>query len=191
MKVCKPFVGASQVVLVIKNLPANAGDIRDTGSIPGLGDALEEGTTTHSCILAWRIPMDRGAWWATVHGVTESDMTSVQFSCSLVSDSATPWTAAAHQASLSITNSWSLLKLMSTGSVMPSNHLNPCCPVSSHLQFFPASGSLQRSQFFASGDHTSLLWKTLTMLYWFSYIFPKRYFYNILSSARSWNSNNW
>ena len=30
---------------------------------------------THSSILAWRIPMDRGAWWATVHGVTESDMT--------------------------------------------------------------------------------------------------------------------
>ena len=30
---------------------------------------------THSSVLAWRIPMDRGAWWATVHGVTESDMT--------------------------------------------------------------------------------------------------------------------
>ena len=30
--------------------------------------------TTHSSILAWRTPMDRGAWWATVHGVTESDM---------------------------------------------------------------------------------------------------------------------
>ena len=32
----------------------------------------EEGMTTHSSILAWRIPMDRGAWWATVHGVAES-----------------------------------------------------------------------------------------------------------------------
>ena len=32
---------------------------------------------THSSILAWRIPMDRGAWRATVHGVTESDMTEV------------------------------------------------------------------------------------------------------------------
>ena len=30
---------------------------------------------THSNILAWRIPMDRGAWWATIHGVAESDMT--------------------------------------------------------------------------------------------------------------------
>ena len=41
---------------------------------------------------------------------------------------ATPWTAA-HQASLSITNSWSLLKLMSIESVMPSNHLILCCPL--------------------------------------------------------------
>ena len=45
-----------------------------------------------------------------------------QFSCSVVSDSATPWTAA-RQASLSITNSQSLLKLMSIESVIPSNHL--------------------------------------------------------------------
>ncbi|CAI9177441.1 unnamed protein product [Rangifer tarandus platyrhynchus] len=48
--------------------------------------------------------------------------TSVQFNCSVESDSATPWTAA-HQVSLSITNSQSLLKLMSIESVMPSNHL--------------------------------------------------------------------
>ena len=34
-------------------------------------DPLEEGTATHSCILAWRIPTDRGAWWAIVHGVTK------------------------------------------------------------------------------------------------------------------------
>ena len=38
---------------------------------PGGEDPLEEGVATHSSILAWRIPMDRGAWWATVHGVTE------------------------------------------------------------------------------------------------------------------------
>ena len=50
---------------------------------------------------------------------------SVQFSCSVVSDSTTPWTAA-HQASLSITNSLSLLKLMSIKLVMPSNHLILC-----------------------------------------------------------------
>ena len=41
----------------------------------GWKDPLKEGMSTHSCILAWTIPMDRGAWWATVHGVTESDMT--------------------------------------------------------------------------------------------------------------------
>ena len=39
-----------------KNLPANAGDIRDVGSIPGWGRSLEEGTAIHSNILAWRIP---------------------------------------------------------------------------------------------------------------------------------------
>ena len=41
----------------------------------GWEDALEEGMATHSSVLAWRIPMDRGAWWATVHGVTGSDRT--------------------------------------------------------------------------------------------------------------------
>ena len=46
--------GASQVALVAKNLPANAGDVRDSGSIPGLGRSLEEGMATHSSILAWR-----------------------------------------------------------------------------------------------------------------------------------------
>ena len=41
----------------------------------GLEDPLEEEMATHSSILAWRIPMDRGAWWATVHGVAkELDM---------------------------------------------------------------------------------------------------------------------
>ena len=41
----------------------------------GQEDPLEEGMTTHTSILAWRIPMDRGAWRGAVHGVTESDMT--------------------------------------------------------------------------------------------------------------------
>ena len=64
--------GASQVVLVVKNPPANAGDIRDAGSIPGQKDPLEEGMATHFSILAWRIPMDRGACRATVHRVAKS-----------------------------------------------------------------------------------------------------------------------
>ena len=41
----------------------------------GWEDPLEESMATHSSILAWRIPMDRGAWQATVYGVTEFDMT--------------------------------------------------------------------------------------------------------------------
>ena len=68
---------AFQVVPVIKNLPANAGDIRHAVRSLGWEDALEEGTATHSSILAWRIPMGREAWRATVHSITESDMTQM------------------------------------------------------------------------------------------------------------------
>ena len=57
---------------MIKNPPANAGDIRKQVLSRGQEDYLEEGMATHSSILAYRIPMDRGAWWATVHGVAES-----------------------------------------------------------------------------------------------------------------------
>ena len=60
------------------------------------------------------------------------------------------WTAAG-QASLSITNSRSLLKLMSIALVMPSNHLVLVIPFSSRLQSFPASGSFLMSRFLASG----------------------------------------
>ena len=51
---------SSQAVLVAKNLPANTGDARNMGLLPGSGRPLEEGVATHSNILAWRIPMDRG-----------------------------------------------------------------------------------------------------------------------------------
>ena len=60
---------ASQVVLVVNNLPANAGDVRDMGLIPGLGRSPGEGhgkPLQYSCL---ENPMDRGAWWATVHKV--------------------------------------------------------------------------------------------------------------------------
>ena len=64
--------GASQVALVIKNLPTNTGDLRVAGLIPmsgrspggGHGDPLQ-----YSCLEK---PMDRGAWWATVHRVAQS-----------------------------------------------------------------------------------------------------------------------
>ena len=50
----------------------SAGNVGDLGSIPGLGRSLEQGMATHSSTLAWRISVDRGAWLATVRGVTES-----------------------------------------------------------------------------------------------------------------------
>ena len=52
-----------------KESSCNTGDL---GLIPGLEDPMEEGMATHFSILAWRIPTDRGAWWATVHGVAKS-----------------------------------------------------------------------------------------------------------------------
>ena len=65
----------------------------------------------------------------------------------------TPWTAAL-QVSLSVTNSQSLLKLMSVESVMPSNHLILCRPLLLPPSIFPASGSFQMSQFFTSGSQS-------------------------------------
>ena len=60
---------ASLVTQMVKNLPAMwEAWVRSLG----WEDPLEEGMTTHSSILAWRIPMDRGAWWAAVHGVPKS-----------------------------------------------------------------------------------------------------------------------
>ena len=50
------FMWVSQVVLVMKNPPANAGDVRDVSSIPGWGRSPGGGMATHSSILAWRIP---------------------------------------------------------------------------------------------------------------------------------------
>ena len=63
---------ACQVVLVVKNPTANAGDIRDTGSVPGLGRSnggRHVNPLQYSCL---ENPMDRGAWWATVHRVAKS-----------------------------------------------------------------------------------------------------------------------
>ena len=93
-------------------------------------------------------PMNRRGWWATVYAVvrgrldlgTEYILTkgrkSRQFS-SVKIDSVTPWIAAC-QASLSTTNSQSLLKLMSIESVMPSTHLIRCCPLLLLPSIFPS-----------------------------------------------------
>ena len=90
---------------MVKSPPAR--DVRDASLMPGLGRPLGEGhgkPFQYSCL---ENPMERGAWWATV-----------QFSSvfSHVGLFVTPWTAAC-QASLSITNSWSLLKLMSSDAI--------------------------------------------------------------------------
>ena len=58
-------------MLVVKNPPAKAGDVRDLGSIPGSGRYPGEGNGNllqYSCLGK---PMDSGAWWATVHGVAK------------------------------------------------------------------------------------------------------------------------
>ena len=64
--------GASQVMLVVKNPPTNAGDIRDVGSIPGAGRSPGGG---HGNLLQYSClenPMDRGDWWVAVHRVSKS-----------------------------------------------------------------------------------------------------------------------
>ena len=97
------------MVLVVKSLPANAGDIRDAGSIPRSGRSPGEGHSNslqYSCLES---PIDRGAQQATVHNVAQSrtwlkwlsthavnkclysvQFSLVQFSCSVVSDSLWP-----------------------------------------------------------------------------------------------------
>ena len=71
---------------------------------------------------------------------------SIQFSYSVVSDSVTPRTVAL-QASLSITNFWSLLQLMSIESVMPSNHLTHCCPLLLLPSIFPSTRVFSNESF--------------------------------------------
>ena len=63
---------ASQVAPVVKNPPANAGDIRDTGSIPGSGRSLGGGHSNPHQYSGMENPMDRGAWLSTIHRVTKS-----------------------------------------------------------------------------------------------------------------------
>ena len=64
--------GASQLAPVVKNSPAHAGDTRDVGSIPGLGRSPGGGHGNPLQFACLESPMDRGAWWAAVQGVTKS-----------------------------------------------------------------------------------------------------------------------
>ena len=63
---------ASEVVAVVKNAPANAGDLRDACSIPGLGRLPGEGHGNPLQCSCLENPMDRGAWQATIHRVAKS-----------------------------------------------------------------------------------------------------------------------
>ena len=65
-------IWASQVALVVKNPPASAGDLRDVGSIPGLGRSPGGGHGNPLQYSYLENPLDRGAWWATVHRITKS-----------------------------------------------------------------------------------------------------------------------
>ena len=102
---------------------------------------------------------------------------SVQFSCSVMSDSVTPWTATL-QASLSITNSQSLLKLMSIESVMPSNHLILYCP----LLFLPSI--LPSIRVFSNESALRIRWPK----YWsFSFnISPSNEYSGLISFRMDW-----
>ena len=61
---------------VVKNLPASTGDIRDVGLIPGLGRSLGGGNGNPLWYSHLEDSIDGGAWWAPVHGVVDSDLTS-------------------------------------------------------------------------------------------------------------------
>ena len=87
-----------------------------------------------------------------IRGLGRSPEEGVQFSCSGMSDSL-QWTVA-HQASLFITNSRSLLKLMSFESVMPYDHLILCHPLLLLPSIFPSIRVFSKSQFFASGGQS-------------------------------------
>ena len=78
----KGFLGGT----VIKNPPANAGDTRDAVSIPGWRRSPGGGNGNllqYSCL---ENPMDRGAWWATVHGVTKSWLRLSTHACTMTLD---------------------------------------------------------------------------------------------------------
>ena len=119
--------------LMIKNLPANAGDAKNARLMPGWGNPLEKKMAAHSSILAWEIRWTEEP--VELYSI-RSQKTGIQFRTQFSSIQllthiqlfAIPQTVA-RQASLSITNSGSLLKLMSIESIMPSNHLILCRPL--------------------------------------------------------------
>ena len=104
-----------------------------------------------------KVPSNQGYGFSSCHAwireLDDKEGCLVQFNCSVMSDSVTPWTAAS-QSPLSIIKSQSLLKFMSTESGIPSNHLIFCHPFFFCLQSFPASGSFLISRLFISGGQS-------------------------------------
>ena len=100
---------------------------------------------------------------------------SVQFSCSVVSDSVTPWTTT-RQASLFITYSQSLLRLMSIELVMPSNHLILCCPLLLLPSIFPSI------RVFSSESALHIRWPK----YWSFSISPSNEHPGLISFRMDW-----
>ena len=133
----------------------------------GWEDPLEEEMASHFSILAWRFPRTeepgrlqsigshRVRPGLSQTGLQHTCMLTSVFLSSLQSFSevqlfVTPWTAAC-QASQSITNSWSLLKLMSIEPVMPSNYLVLCCPLLLLPSIFPSIRVFSNESVFTSG----------------------------------------
>ena len=175
--------GTYLMAQLVKHLTANAGNVGETSSIPGLGRSPGEGNSNplHEMDMEpWTGAIDIGLQsmgsqrighdWVCVcvhtHAHThnhilyhiqfngfkvcigcylqnslwnelEVQFSSVQFNRSVVTDSASPWTEAC-QASLCIINSWSLPKLMSIESMMPSNHFILCLPLLLLPSIFPS-----------------------------------------------------
>ena len=156
--------GAFLVGQIVKKSACNKGD---PGLIPGWENPLEEKMATHSSILAWRIPMDRGARWATVYRATKSQtwlthnthtyivqFSSVQFNCSVVSYYLWP-----HGLQHARPPCPSPTARVYSNSSLLSRWCHPTIsssvvPFFSCLQSFPASGSVQMSQLFASGGQS-------------------------------------
>ena len=180
------------VAQMVKNPPANAGG---TGLIPGMGRSPEVGSGNPLQIFAWRIPwtwkpgglqsmgLQRvGHDWATNTSTFRTAFiylkmfSSVQL-LSQVRLFATPWITAL-QASLSIINSESLLKLMSIESEMPSSHLILCCPL---LLLFPIPPSIR---VFSNESTIPMRWPN----YWsFSFsISPSSEYPGLISFRMDW-----
>ena len=143
---------------MVKNRPArvgDAGDAGDVGSVPGLGRSLGEGNGYSLQYFCLGNPMDRGAWWAMIHGVPKKSgivsVSSVTQSCltlcSPMDCSMPAFPVHHHLPELTQTS-------LSIEPVMPSNHLILCQPLLLPLSIFPSIGSFAMSQFFTSGGQS-------------------------------------